>query len=312
MTRRKLKWIMWTTVVTIFLAGIPLAFAEPLPLAPDSPAHPGSLKYPYASFTLLSVAFEGRLGSLYLPAGARERAEKIPLLAFGHGYRSPEFTYATTFEHLARKGVAVAYVPYETSGKRDFAKMARAYNRFVAHVVNTYPDLFDASRIAFSGHSDGGSVATLASALQGDDWVKPAAILVFAISKNLPEEYALVPANVPCSLVVGEDDQDDPPSFSEGVLPNLGCSKQMITLRSYADGFSSEVIADHGSIRTFGWWGDQTSPLHYYGYWKFMYGAAVDAFESGKGQTPWLYGSEAAETGSPRLRNIIHRPQTAL
>jgi hypothetical protein len=304
--------------LTLFAA--PAAFAEAVPEAPFALEHPGSLVYPNRGFTEERVPFNGRSGTLYLPtadkaadkAADRKAAEqKWPLLAFGHGYNSAEFTYRETFVHLARKGVAVAFVPYESEGPRDFNKMARDYNRFVSVVLKKYPKLFDPAHVAFSGHSDGASVAFLASAApqQADaNWVTPANIIAFAISKNIPAAYKSIPAHVPCTLVVGEDDTEDPASFSKSVYQTLECRKQTIVLRSYKDGFSEEVIADHGSIRNIGWWGSQTSALHYYGYWKFMFGAALDAADGGTGLNKWLFGPEAAETGSKRLQHIIIKP----
>lgn len=295
--------------LTLILFSASAARAEAIPNAPSEPENPGSLVYPYRDFTEIQIPFEGRSGTLYLPRSSEP--QKWPLLAFGHGYNTAEFTYRETFEHLARKGVAVAFVPYESAGRRDFLKMARDYNRFVAAVVKKYPKLFDSKNVAFSGHSDGASVAYLAAAAPAEpdpNWITPANVIAFAISKNLPAEFKTIPANVPCTLVVGEDDTEDPSSFSKAVLPNLGCKKQMIILRSYKTGFSERLIADHGSIRNVGWWGSQTSALHYYGYWKFMYGAALDAAEGGPGTNKWLFGPEAAETGSSRLRHLITQP----
>ncbi|RZA08805.1 MAG: hypothetical protein EOP11_03720, partial [Proteobacteria bacterium] len=101
---------------------------RPLPAQPTSAEHPGSAVYPYAEIKKTSITFQGRRGTLYLPKEIAA-GKKIPLIAFGHGFKVPEFTYGSTFRHLARKGIAVYYVPYDTGASdRNFLRMAKDFS----------------------------------------------------------------------------------------------------------------------------------------------------------------------------------------
>jgi pimeloyl-ACP methyl ester carboxylesterase len=285
---------------------------RPLPEQPTSAEHPGSAVYPYSEVKKTSVTFQGRRGTLYLPKGV-PASKKIPLVAFGHGFKVPEFTYGSTFRHLARKGIAVYYVPYDTGASdRNFLRMAKDFSEAVRAVIEEYPKVIDQTAVVYSGHSNGATVALLAAqrapAVISEAAFKGArSVLGFATNGALFKRLEVPGPSIPVSLVVGEDDRDDPPAESKELFEKCTGYRQMIVLRSYKEGFDEEVLADHGSIRTLGWSGDQTSPLHYFGYWKFLIGAAEDAMAGGEHTNKWLYGKEAADTGDAQLRNEVIR-----
>jgi hypothetical protein len=140
-----------------------------------------------------------------------------------------------------------------------------------------------------------------------NDLIAPAGILAFAISRNAPEYYQRLNPHTPCTFVVGESDTENPPEFTQKLFSEARCRKQMIVLRSYIDGFDEELLATHSSIRNLGWTGNQTSALHYFGYWKFMVGTALDVASGGKGTNSWIFGPGAEDTGDETLRNLISR-----
>lgn len=280
------------------------ALAEELPERPSDPSHPGSDIYDSQNVEKISVSANGRIGHLYIPSNYNGD-ELLTLIAFGHGHAVPEFSYKKMLDHIGKKGFAVLYVPYDTSWRdQDFDRMSRDYNNFVAEALEEHSDKLDPDKVVFSGHSNGALVATMASGLpENEQRVRPAQLVVFAIA-GVPSDYLeRLDSDLKCSFVVGDADTNTPFRVSERSYEKANCSqKQLIHMASYND-----VEADHGSFRTFGWGGDQESPLHWYGYWKFLLGAAMDIENGSLGTNDWLYGDRAELTGVPGLENEIER-----
>lgn len=283
------------------------AHARPLPARPTQAQHPGSNNYPYAQVTEIQETVDGRTGVLFLPRSGPALNRPFPTLAWGHGFMALKLFYRESFLHLARKGVAVLDVPYDTgAGDRDFDRMARDYNHFVAAVVARHPGVLDPHSVVFSGHSNGATVASMAAGLPVlERKIEAANLIAFEIAgKHVAYLHALNP-HLPCTLVVGEDDHDDPVDFSKKVFSEMACKKQLIIMKTYGDEFDHKVTTNHVAVQTFTWLGPNTSVLHYYGFWKFMIGAAFDASAGGHATNPWLYGPEASSTGDDELKNTI-------
>ncbi len=284
--------------------------AMPLPQRPTNANHPGSETYKYRGVSSERIAFQDRTGTLYTPEGYSS-SQPLTLIAFGHGYSAPEFTYNAMFTHLARKGFAVLYVPYDTGlNDEDYVRMAHDFHNFVALSLASHKNLLDPKKVLVTGHSNGALISTMAAGLEPKD-IKfyPRALLVFGMAAVPVSYLQRVHPQTLCSFAVGESDTSTPYSISKEAYDKISCQrKQVITIRSYDKDFDPRRLADHGSFRTLGWGGSQEGPLHWYSYWKFLIGAATDIETGNSGTNPWVYGSEVATTGIPGLLNRVERP----
>lgn len=293
---------VWIILLGLFFPYI--LSAKSLPTQPQQIHHPGSASYPFQSVRKQEISIQNRKGTLYLPGELKPKTF-LPLIAFGRGHKVPEFTYRRSFEHFARKGYAVLFVPYDQGyDEEDFAGKAKQYNHFVAETVSKFSQFLNPSMVVFSGHSYGALAAIMAGGLPESEMkITPSAILSVAPSKNFPDYMKRIPSKTVCNLIVGDEDPDL--DVTEQIFPDLNCEKkQLIILSSYRN-FSKPLYADHGSIRTFGWGGNQETPLHWFGYWKFFIGAAEDLKSHSRGTNPWIYGKEAQRTGSDDLFNHV-------
>jgi pimeloyl-ACP methyl ester carboxylesterase len=277
-------------------------FAIPLPARPRDPAHPSSAFYPY-SVESTSVSFENRQITIYFPKakpGLPPPVGKFPVVVFGHGHWVPLLAYEDTFIHLAGKGIATIFVSYDTSPwDEDYERMARDYVRQVDFVLRKYALSLDNQKVIFSGHSNGSFVALMAAGLPAQEQIfVPQSLVLFAVADAKPAYLARVNPRTVVSIIVGEDDVELA-ELAPKIYAGLSVSrKQLILAKSYHM-TDPPVSADHGFVRTLDWTGHRLTPLHYFGSWKYLVGAAQDLLAGGPVKNPYVYGNQTASTGLP-------------
>jgi pimeloyl-ACP methyl ester carboxylesterase len=276
------------------------AWAIPVPPQPTDPKHPGSTSEP---FGVSAVNLNG--ATLFLPT-TRQPA-RIPVVVFGHGHDVPMFAYQRTFEHLAGKGIAVIYPDYGSGG--DFGQMGQTYAQVADAVVRQYSQIIDPELVVFAGHSNGSRVALIAAAVASNtrNMVMPRSLVLFETAGFDPDYLTRIHPDVAITLAVGEGDTKTPPAHSEKIYQALSVKrKQFILVRNYPM-TNPQIVSDHGYPRTFDWTGARVNPLHYYGVWKFLIGAAWDLQSGGLLTNPYLYGDQAQTTGVAGLSHQVLR-----
>jgi dienelactone hydrolase len=290
-----------------FLSLTSLAFATPLPSQPLGAEHPGSANYSY-QLQHESFDFNRRHVDVFLP----QNATQVPLIVFGHGQATPLEGYRETLEHLAKKGVAAAFIQYDSGFfDQDWERMAHDYMTLAAATLKRYPNAIDSKKVIFSGHSKGAYIAGMAAGLEpGAREIEPAAVVLFAPAGYDSRYAKRVAVNTPVTLIWGDQDTVIAESKVRELFNLLNVQKkQFIKAASYS-GYDDEAKADHFFIMTHGFFfggHDGVNPLHYYGAWKWLLGAAYDVNDGAHVTNPFLYGADTASTGVEGLAHGVER-----
>ncbi len=279
----------------------------PLPAQPVAADHPGSATYGYQ---LQHESFEsnGRSIELFAPQGAHN----VPLVVFGHGQATPVDGYVETLEHLAKKGVAVAFVEYDNGFfDQDWGRMAHDYMKLAVAAAKHTSNLVDLKKVIFAGHSKGAYIAGMAAGLETEAReIEPAAVILFAPAGYDEEYLRRVNPATPVTLVWGDQDGVIKQDKVRAIYDLLTVQKkQFIKAASYS-GFEGEAKADHFFIlsHSFFFGGHEgVTPLHYFGAWKWILGAAYDLNEGAHVSNSFIYGEDAASTGADSLKHSILR-----
>jgi pimeloyl-ACP methyl ester carboxylesterase len=294
----------------IFIAFLALGFplfvsAQSLPSRPTEAAHPGSSDYTY-SFNKESIQIDGRMVDVFLPVGAS--GELFSVVVFGHGQAIGLESYLLTFEHLARKGVAVIYPTYDNGFfDRDWRRMAKDFNSLATQAMARYSSRLNPQQIVYAGHSKGAYIALMAAGapLVGNQ-VRPSSLVLFAPAGVDAEYLRQMNPEIPLNLIWGErDDVITRASVWDIYAKAPSRYKQFIDVKSY-----SGLAADHYFVMTkaamFGG-RDGISPFHYFGSWKWMIGAAQDLQSENRMTNPYVYGDMTSTTGIAGVSHGVTR-----
>lgn len=298
-------------ILTIALfTGLAARALDP-PSQPSDQNHPGSSYYPFA-MGRDAANVNGREVLIYYPQ-ARQRGQRFPVVIFGHGYTLTAPTYERTFEHLARKGVAVVFPMYDTGwGDHDFARMAVDFQHLADFALKRWSALLDPTRVIFSGHSNGSYVALAAAGVEPSQMlVHPRSAILFATAGAIDANLARVDPNLPVTFVVGDQDDQTPPSLTREIYAALPVHrKQIVLVKSYLQ-TTPQLIATHDLIRNSNFWGSyHEDAFHYFVAWKLLVGGAWDVVMGTNATNPWIYGPEAASSGIPGFQHQVTRSWT--
>ncbi len=289
---------MMKIFIVIFLMASS-TFAQ-LPAQPTDPAHPGSAAYKY-SVKHENFDLNGRRVDVYLPAGAA--TQKFPVIVFGHGQAIDVAGYDETFNHLAKKGIAVIHPTYDSGFfDRDWRRMAADFNQMT---LQKYPSLMDDKKVVYAGHSKGAYIALMAAGAPSRV-VAVRSVLVFAPA-GFDEEYLRnMDSKIPVTLVWSDDDSVIKQSDITTIYAKLASlNKQWILVKSYPS-----LQATHFFPLTksyfFGGQNGSTS-YHYFAVWKWLIGAVNDLDAARPLTDVYLYGDQANSTGVSGLNHQITR-----
>ena len=284
--------------VLSFIFSVQAFGAVALPQAPTDPQHPGSKVYAYTT-KVQSLSCSGRSVSVYLPTG-KSQNEKFPVVVYGHGQALTVANYEGTFQHLAKKGVAVIYPNYDKGFfDQDWKRMGADYVQQAACALKKYSQL-DRNQVLYSGHSKGAYVASVAAGSVAPGEVgAPRAVVLFQTAGADEETITKMDPRATLTVIYSDADTIVERGFSDRLFSKApSVRKQMILVKSYST-TTPALKADHfwpvtkGSV--FG--GGSESALHYYGSWKWLVGAALDLRDGGNAANPYAYGLFATEKG---------------
>jgi acetyl esterase/lipase len=272
-----------------------------MPAQPSAPEHPGSSSYSF-EVRRADVTINGRKVEVFLP----NSSTPVPVIVFGHGQAIDVTGYSLTFEHLAKKGVAVIHPQYDNGFfDRAWTRMADDFNQLTAAILEKYSSHLDPSQVIYSGHSKGAYVALMAAGAPTSA-VKPAALVLFAPADLNSSYLGRLDRDVPLTIVWGEADTIIQKSVMTQIYnqaPSL--RKQFIEVVSYPTRAADHYFPQNKKFIFGGH--DGVSAYHYFGVWKWLLGAAWDVEKSGGATNPYLYGDESGTTGESGLEHRILR-----
>lgn len=280
-----------------------LVFAAPPPSAPQDPDHPGSKVYSHRA-EAKKIQCLGRSVDLVLPEGEGP----FPVVSYGHGQALGLDAYRATLDHLAKKGVATIFPPYDTGFfDQDWQRMGRDFVAITECALAQMPKL-DPSRVVYSGHSKGAYIAAIAAGLApGLKARAPGAVVLFAVAGADEPSLKTIRGDSALTVIFSDKDTVVKRSLSDTTYRAAGAKmKQFILVKSYAT--EPAVNADHMWPLTKGSFvgGGPESALHYYGAWKWLVAAARDLGAPKRYADPYLYGEAAGDKGLG-LRDEIQR-----
>lgn len=306
------------TRAAFFVSALASIVAFAFPGAPKEAGHPGSQIYSYGveEKTIKCSAPSSRELSVFVPVTETSN-QTFPAVVYGHGQALGLKHYKATFQHLAKKGVAVIFPQYDTGFfDRDWNRMGRDFVKLADCAIAQTNGKIRLDQIIFSGHSKGAYVASVASGLAFKEKlsVQPRSVLLFATAGLDKASLAYLNPETEMTVVFSDADTVVERSLSEQTYNSAPSKrKQFIFMKSYASHTGKSVKADH-------FWpvtesslvgGGPESELHYYGSWKWLVAAAWDlddkSLEPGSGTQEFLYGNLAADKGVPGLEDDIKR-----
>ncbi|HOY08027.1 MAG TPA: T9SS type A sorting domain-containing protein [Saprospiraceae bacterium] len=109
--------------------------------------------YAVEHITFPSPDFPGENIEIFYPGGV---ATAVPTLFFAHGFGGTFSAYVGgMLEYVARKGYAIVFVPYPTTGVSIVERCDILLAGF-RRAARTYPNVIDTTQVGFMGHSFGG------------------------------------------------------------------------------------------------------------------------------------------------------------
>lgn len=287
----------------------PSARVKPALSSPLEPEHPGSKVYNYGS-QKSSLTCAGRKVDVYLPT-TTNAVEQFPAVVYGHGQALSLEHYAGTFEHLAKKGIAVVFPTYDNGFfDQDWTRMGRDYVTLTDCALTQLPKI-NRAQLIFSGHSKGAYVASIAAGLAVKENlpVRAAAMILFQAAGYDSGTISYIEPTTSTTVVFSDRDTVVQRGLSDSIYSGVkSTKKQFIYVKSYpsdAGGF----VADHYWPQTKGTFmgGGTENALHYYGAWKWLVAAGLDLKDGAKSDNAYLYGAEASDKGLPNLKDDVTR-----
>jgi|GEM_PF-368125 len=288
------------------------AVGQTPPPAPTDPAHPGSKVYSF-SVTTQNLTCQGRAVNVFLPSGQSD-GKGFPVVVYGHGQALGVSAYKATFEHLAKKGVAVVFPAFDNGFfDQDWNRMGRDYATLADCALAQFREL-DSTRVVYSGHSKGAYVASIAAGLAPGMGARsaPKAIVLFEPAGYDSSTLGKIAADTALTVVFADRDTIVSRDISDKIYAGAASKRrQLILMKSYAT--TPALVADHMWPLTerSGFGGGPESSLHYYGSWKWLVAAARDLSNSSRYEDPFLYGLPAIDKGLPELTDEVLRNWSA-
>lgn len=90
---------------------------------------------------------------IYYPSG---NATSVPTIFYAHGFGGYQPANINgLLQFVAKKGYAIVFVPYQTTGVTSTQRYANLLNGFIK-AARDFPNIIDTTRVGFMGHSFGG------------------------------------------------------------------------------------------------------------------------------------------------------------
>ncbi|BAV07150.1 Chlorophyllase [Filimonas lacunae] len=112
--------------------------------------------YTVASISFASPTYSGKQVTVFYP---KEATTACPVIFYSHPYGGEEASYNIgLYEFIAKKGYAVVFAPYPTTGVTVDSRYNTLWQSFKQAVTN-YPNIIDTKKVGFMGHSFGGGAS---------------------------------------------------------------------------------------------------------------------------------------------------------
>jgi dienelactone hydrolase len=129
-------------------------YTGPIPKPTSGYGTDGS--YTVATQSFANPNFSGQNIVIYYPAGI---TSPVPTLFYSHAFGGNNPNNISGFlNFVAKKGYAVVFVPYQTTGVTIEDRYNNLLNGFIQAAQN-YPNIIDTTKIGFVGHSFGGGAS---------------------------------------------------------------------------------------------------------------------------------------------------------
>lgn len=275
-----------------------------LPSQPSDVTHPGSPQYSF-SVKQEKIQISGRAVDVFLPLEAKAQGIKVPVIVFGHGQAIDVAGYDLSFQHLAKKGIAVIHPTYDTGFfDQDWRRMADDFNNLTAQSLQKYADVLDPQKILYAGHSKGGYIALMAAGAPKLAH-KVSSLVLFAPAGFDADYLKTMNAAIPLTLIWSDGDTVIKRSLIDEIFVKSPSKyKQLIQVNSYPSAKADHFFPLNKSYFFGGKNG--ASAYHYFGVWKWLLGAAWDLDQNNL-SNPYIYGSETDTTGVSGLRHSVQR-----
>ncbi|ACU57649.1 alpha/beta hydrolase [Chitinophaga pinensis] len=165
--------------------------------------------YTVAKVSFASPTYAGKQVEIFYP---KEATGSRPVIFYSHPYGGEESAYNIgLYEFIAKKGYAVVFAPYPTTGVTVDERYNTLWQSFKAAVKN-HPEIIDTRKVGFMGHSFGGgaSFALGYRAFTKEGWGKDGRF-IFSMAQwysyQLPDsQLQRFPANTKLITQVYNDD----------------------------------------------------------------------------------------------------------
>lgn len=257
--------------------------------------------------SFVNPAFPEKNIEIYYPSDVQT---KVPTLFYSHAYGGNiSANIIGMLRFVAKKGYAIIFVPYQTTGVTIPERYANLLNGF-RQAAREHADIIDTTQVGFMGHSFGGgaSFANAYTCFTENNWGKNGRFIyslapwyTFNISQDQLQAF---PADTKLLMEVFDDDTTNDHRMAIDCFQNIGipaAEKDYIRLKS--DTISGYVyVADHVVPNTV----SAFNALDYYAIYRFLDALCDYTFHGNSvGKSVALGNGSAAQISMPGgLKNL--------
>jgi len=151
-----MKSFFYFTILAAFnsLSTFGQTYTGPVPKPTSGYGTDGS--YTVATQSFANPNFSGHDIVIYYPAGI---TSPVPTIFYSHAFGGNNPDNISGFlKFVAKKGYAVVFVPYQTTGVTVQDRYSNLLNGFI-QAAQDYPNIIDTTKVGFVGHSFGGGAS---------------------------------------------------------------------------------------------------------------------------------------------------------
>lgn len=235
-------------ILTVSLHTSAQIYTGPIPKPASGYGSDGS--YNVATVSFANPYFSGHDIVIYYPAGI---TSAVPVIFYSHAYGGNDPSNISGFlNFVAKKGYAVVFVPYQTTGVTVPDRYTNLLNGFI-QAARSYPNIIDTTKVGFAGHSFGGG-AVFANAyycFTKLNWGSSGRF-IFSMAQwysyNISQaELQSFPADVKLLTIVYEDDTTNDQRMANDIFNTIHIpASEKDYLRVKSDTISGYIYtADH-------------------------------------------------------------------
>jgi len=303
-----MKSFFCITILVVFngLSTFGQTYTGPIPKPTSGYGTDGS--YTVATQSFANPNFPGHDIVIYYPAGI---TSPVPTIFYSHAFGGNNPNNISGFlNFVARKGYAVVFVPYQTTGVTIQDRYSNLLNGFI-QAAQDYPNIIDTTKVGFVGHSFGGgaSFANAYHCFTTLNWGQSGRF-IFAMAQwysyNISQtELQSFPGDVKLLTIVYEDDITNDQRMANDIFNTINIpASEKDYLRVKSDTINGYVYtADHVVPNN-----SAFDALDYYAYYRLFDAMCDYAFNgSMAGKDVALGNGSANQISMPGgLHNLVY------